>query len=255
VTAPASPLRERAQATYLRPDAETAVPAPRGKRCTRCLCCMAVISFGGESLCEACDDGTHPPLPEARRAAAIDLPAPTLTLTPAPVLKEKPMTITSGRRSGKAIDPAIKAAVLAEPASVSNCDLARKYKITDVTIGTWRKAAGIKSLARGRGPDRRESAKGAASTLTLTPALAPTPTPTPTLTPALAAPSTAEAETFWTDGRDARSAQADAPPEEVAATIQVNRAMLDGWWRRLSLSEKAALFTGELRIRVEGFVS
>jgi len=57
------------------------------------------------------------------------------------------------------------------------------------------------------------------------------------------------------DGRDARSAQADAPPEEVAATIQVNRAMLDGWWRRLSLSEKAALFTGELRIRVEGFVS
>jgi len=168
VTAPASPLRERAQATYLRPDAETAVPAPRGKRCTRCLCCMAVISFGGESLCEACDDGTHPPLPEARRAAAIDLPAPTLTLTPA---------------------------------------------------------------------------------------LAPTPTPTPTLTPALAAPSTAEAETFWTDGRDARSAQADAPPEEVAATIQVNRAMLDGWWRRLSLSEKAALFTGELRIRVEGFVS
>jgi hypothetical protein len=215
---------------------------------------MAVISFGGESLCEACDDGTHPPLPEARRAAAIDLPAPTLTLTPAPVLKEKPMTITSGRRSGKAIDPAIKAAVLAEPAGVSNADLARKYKITDVTISAWRRAAGVPTPRRGgpRGPYRKttnaaQAAKPAPATLT--------PTPTPTLTPALAAPSTAEAETFWTDGRDARSAQADAPPEEVAATIQVNRAMLDGWWRRLSLSEKAALFTGELRIRVEGFVS
>jgi hypothetical protein len=42
------------------------IPAPRGKRCTRCLCCDAEIIFDGEALCAACDDGTHPALPEQR---------------------------------------------------------------------------------------------------------------------------------------------------------------------------------------------
>lgn len=40
--------------------------APRGTRCSRCLCCDAVIIFDGEALCAACDDGTHPPLEERK---------------------------------------------------------------------------------------------------------------------------------------------------------------------------------------------
>jgi DNA-binding CsgD family transcriptional regulator len=43
---------------------ETTTMAPRGKRCSRCLCCDAIIVFEGEALCAACDDGTHPALPE-----------------------------------------------------------------------------------------------------------------------------------------------------------------------------------------------
>ena len=38
---------------------ETTTMAPRGKRCSRCLCCDAIIVFEGEALCAACDDGTH----------------------------------------------------------------------------------------------------------------------------------------------------------------------------------------------------
>jgi hypothetical protein len=67
-------------------------PAPRGKRCTRCLCCEAVIVFAGEALCAACDDDTHPALPEQPVHFFTSSPGPDSLIhssTPSPVHSEE----------------------------------------------------------------------------------------------------------------------------------------------------------------------
>lgn len=164
------------------------------------------------------------------------------------------MTIRSGRPHGVAIPIETKRAVLAEPASRTNAELARKYKISDVTVGTWRKAASIAAPGRRgkRGPyrkTRQAAAAEAASAKARSPEdppsvgswRVPVDTAVTIAPPVIITPGLATAY--------------EVKPEQVAATVQVNRAMLDGWWRRLTLAEKAALFAGELRIRVEGFVS
>jgi hypothetical protein len=141
--------------------------APAGKNCTRCLCCPAVISFEGENLCAACDDGTHPPLPKSHRAPMTPV-MPTLAkiigasavVTEALFVayklrselfgREKSMTTTIGGGRGRQIDPEIKRAVLAASPTISNCELARQYDISDKTVQKWRCAAGIRSIATRR---------------------------------------------------------------------------------------------------------
>jgi len=197
--------------------------APAGTNCTRCLCCPAVICFGGEALCAACDDGTHPPLPESHRAPAIEPPAHN----PKPIEEKQPMTIRSGNQSRKPIDPKVKAAVLAEPATVSHFDLARKYKINDVTVRQWRLDAGIiVPRPHGkRGPYRKKDK--AVET---------------------AAPKPAAAQ----------PAAQPAPPapvlESAPVTMSVQRALLDAWWNKLNVGDKAAVFGAHYVIPVEGFV-
>jgi hypothetical protein len=213
-------------------------------KCTRCLCCLAIVAFDGEKLCAACDDGTHPPLPDSRPAPAIDLPA--IDLEPIgiePIREKSHMTITSGRNCGARIGPEIKRAVLAAPVTVSNSELARKYEITDVTVGAWRRAAGI--VVPGR---HWLHAAGRLTKSARTEAPAPL---VPDASAIAAAPSTAEVETFWTDGHDAH----DAQPEEVLVNLSVRRATLDAWWRSLGLADKAALFAANYVIRLEGVVS
>jgi hypothetical protein len=74
-------------------DAVTSM-APRGKRCTRCLCCDAIIIFDGEALCAACDDGTHPPLAEQHAVKPLPTPPPLPPSTNEIEIGEKPMKVT-----------------------------------------------------------------------------------------------------------------------------------------------------------------
>jgi hypothetical protein len=223
---------------------EHATSAPAGKKCTQCLCCSAVICFGCEALCAACDDGTHPPPPESHRAAAIELPAPILeSIKFEPMKKEKPVSLASGRKKGaKPIDPEIKRAVLAQPVSVSNAALARKYTVSDVTVGKWRREAGIAVLhgrplgVRGPHPQaaKPRSPEDLPGNLASTrwPPLSPPPLPDPAVPEP---PATA--------------------PESAPVTLSVQRALLDAWWKQLTTCDKAAIFGAHCVIRLEGFVS
>jgi len=74
-------------------DAVTTI-APRGKRCTRCLCCDAIIVFDGEALCAACDDGTHPPLAEQHTVEPFANASPLPPSTNEIEIGEKPMKVT-----------------------------------------------------------------------------------------------------------------------------------------------------------------
>jgi hypothetical protein len=81
--------------------------ASRRTRCTQCLCCDAVIVFEGEALCAACDEGTHPLLPESQAKAS------------------EPKT-ESRKVSMKRLTPDEIAAIQAAPASESTSALARR---------------------------------------------------------------------------------------------------------------------------------
>jgi hypothetical protein len=175
-----------------------------------------VISFGGESLCAACDDGTHPPLPESHRAPVIIGPAlelgadltEAIAAGPNKILPfaEEPMTATDSRR-GRSVDPEIKRAVLAASPTVSNGELARQYDISDKTVQKWRCAAGIRSTATRR-----------LTRICVKPAEPPAPVDPP-------------------------------------SSLMVDVLTPDAWWQRLSARDKAALFAANYVIRVEGTIS
>jgi hypothetical protein len=207
--------------------------APTGKRCTRCLCCMAVIAFDGEYLCAACDDGTHPALPEYHPAPPIEIAPPVLE----PLKENETMTITSRRGRGTPIDPAIKRAVLAASPSVSNSDLARKYKITDVTVGAWRRAAGIVTVKAKRGPYKKTKAAAEEPAKVLAVSI---PHEDIGATP-MRTPSIASVEREVGVG--------------VKVQIMVDEKLIDRWWASLDSSDKAAIFGANYVIRVEGTVS
>jgi len=105
-------------------------PAPKGMRCSECLCCEAEIieEFEGRKrrLCGPCDDGTHPafsiqkPTPPERRIVVqgasmppIPLPAPQPVITvhphPTPAQAEKlaPL-ITAAVKMAETLPPAPK---------------------------------------------------------------------------------------------------------------------------------------------------
>jgi hypothetical protein len=215
--------------------------APRGLRCSRCLCCEAVLVFEfegkREALCAACDDGTHPPLPEYNAAPAIDLPAPRLEPLIVPTAKrpastiqmadtssslqlgkESPKVNIDKRHCGQRIGDAMKLAILAEPPSMSAAEVGRMYGVSDVSVSKFRREAGIKSHTK-PGPK-------AAATLT--------------------ARRTAKG---WEPDPEARL------PRSWPITVNVTDKTIEDWWRSLTPDVKTELFAGNYVIRVEGAVS
>jgi hypothetical protein len=125
--------------------------APAGKRCTQCLCCEAVIVFEGEALCAACDDGTHPPLPESRPAPLPDPPEQECA-TPAP--KPEP---ESRKVSMRRLTPDEIAAIQAAPLSESTAALSRRLGLSDKAVSYQRlvfqrkqKSGSVKQVAEQR---------------------------------------------------------------------------------------------------------
>jgi hypothetical protein len=121
--------------------------APVGKRCDRCLCCPAVIVSESEALCSACDDGTHPSMPEGQPTPQKPESVPETPLAvPAPVPVPKPerkdaMSIRSGRGPGKRIDLETRRAVLAADPEISHSQLARELGISDPSVKNIRMRA------------------------------------------------------------------------------------------------------------------
>ena len=146
----------------------------------------------------------------------------------APTEKHRPMTETSGRKHRERIPEETKQAILAEPASLSNIEVARKYKVTDVTVGLYRRKAGIVSTARKK-------------PYPVIPAAAP---------PSYQAPTAAAAKTPVTVRR---VASGPAPKPEPTASnklllcrtisITVTDEMLAAWWGSLSFDLKTHIFS------------
>jgi hypothetical protein len=216
---PATPQKERWPLMLPAPSTSTA--APRGKRCTMCLCCDAVIEFAGELLCAACDDGTHPPPAEQRPAAGATVCGAS-TAAPAtleairemataaapaqPQPKGATVSTPSKNKPGTRITPETRRAILAAPPDESNGAVARRLGISDGSVWLIRKRAGIKSKA-----------KSGIRPLSIPAETKPEP----------------------------------APDTALPITMTVTERTLDAWWRGLPIRDKGAIFSGNYVIAVE----
>lgn len=211
--------------------------APQGKNCTRCLCCPALISFEGELLCAACDDGTHPPLPEQRRTLPgseihggnlpIALKTERATAVPQPnAEKTMTKTVLQSKRGNinKRISEKVRQAICKEIPTISHRDLAAKYAISDVSVYYIRKAAGI------RVQKQVIPAKTAAQ------------------------PSHSEGS-MPSAGLTVRGLDPPATKPTVHVDFNVSEKYLDSWWASLSLEQKGRVFGGHFQITIEGWVS
>jgi hypothetical protein len=196
----------------------TTTLAPRGKRCSRCLCCMAVIAFDGEFLCDACDEGTHPALAEAKT-----LPPPQPQ--PAAIAAAPESRIDMASKGIRTPDD-VRAQIVAEGFSLSARALAEKYGVNDSTINLIRKEAGL----------RKSAAKGAG----------PKPGAHPQHKPARAAQTRRPAALALTAHRE--------PDASLSVPVTVNHRLLDSWFEHLPLDAKAALFVGNFAIPLLGTV-
>lgn len=131
---------------------------PAFTKCVDCNCCYAELYAGKDPICWACDAGEpcKGKLVGATRShAKPSPPQPQPSPQPAPV-QEKPMGIKSTHGRTTRISDEIRAAIITADPSVKHADLARKYGISDVSVFTIRKAAGI-VLVKGphakRGPN------------------------------------------------------------------------------------------------------
>jgi transposase-like protein len=218
-------LRERMFTELPPPEPGTTVLAPRGKRCTQCLCCDAEIQFEGEFLCGPCDDGTHPPPAEVRAAQPQPVPPSQSQAAATAAYPEKGTTMTTKTKGkgGKRTSEEVRAAILAEPASVSNCEVARRHGVSEPTARNIRLAAGIRSTA--------------------------------THGPRSAANPQPEAIAEQRE-RTSLVLAAHAPDgDSVTIPVKVNHRLLDSWFQPLSLETKAGLFADNYAIRVEGTVA
>lgn len=116
---------------------------PAGTLCTDCGCCPAELYAGDDPICWACDAGEPC---QGKRKAAPSPAQPQPTTSPSPTVN-KPVEDKSVK--AKRIPDEIKTAILAAAPTVSNMDLARKYDISNATVCTLRKRAGI-VLVRGK---------------------------------------------------------------------------------------------------------
>jgi transposase-like protein len=211
-----------------------ATSAPRGKRCTRCLCCDAIVVFAGEALCAACDDGTHLDLSEQRTHAQIEtvsdgsgnvLEVSEVVHSYSPLTTESEDSMNrvhSAHSRGTRVSADVIAAIQREDASISNLALARKYGISDFSVGKYRRQAGIKSTAK---PGKHRAAGSVTAAHTAT---------------------------------QPRINIADDQPEPEKSLrlsrVIVNDKMLEAWWKQLSYARKTELFTGNYVIQLKGEV-
>jgi hypothetical protein len=196
--------------------------APRGKRCSQCLCCDAIIVFEGEALCAACDDGTHPALPERHNKFEPDsanCPAqkegeatPTGSIARAATssepsnpqpFKEEPMQRVTGE---------MKQAIREASASESCASIAKRLGMKESTV--WWHRNKFRNEAKSEKP-----VKGMDAGAQLLAEIA-----------------------------------GHALSHSVQATFQVTDKIVDGWWKGLTRGDKAAIFAGNYVIRVEGSV-
>lgn len=124
------------------------------------------------------------------------------------------------------ISPEVKAAIVAAPGTVSNMDLARQYKISDATVCTLRKKAGIVLVRTHK---------------TVTPALHASSIvkksnnvkfPSPVSKPAIETPQTPQ-------------------PGTVAVTLNFTPDQLDALWRNLPVNLKAVAITAAIETQVK----
>jgi hypothetical protein len=199
--------------------------APRGKRCSRCLCCDAVIVFAGEALCAACDDDTHPALPERHNKFESDsanCPAPeegeatptgsiaraatsSKPFTPQP-LKEEPMKVTA----------AMKQTIRDADPNESNVSIGKRLSLTDGHVSYYR--CKMRNEAKNKKPAEPQAAH---------------------TKPATGAVRVGPGHTL---------------ANTIQATFLVTDKIMDNWWRGLKLGDKAAIFAANYVIRVEGTV-
>jgi len=230
-------LRERMLTELPPPEPGVTMLAPRGKRCSRCLCCDADIIFDGEALCGPCDDGTHPPLPEVRTpltncrcvlpVAPDDQPQPA-----APAAEPESETEMSERfKSMKGIRTPddVRKQIENEGFSLSARLLAQKYGVSDATVVAIRKEAGLRKSAKTAAHPQRKADKKTACKLTV---------------------RSAQTGKDWEPEPEVLT-----PPQSKSVAIKVTEPLIDSWWKHLSFDAKAELFAGNYVIRIEGIVS
>ena len=198
--------------------------APRGKRCTRCLCCDAVIVFDGEALCATCDDGTHAPLHELHNkfeSGAANCPAqeegeatPTGSIaraatSPKPSnsqpLKEQQMRnrVTDEQKQQ-----------IADSSPEESCgSIGKRLGLPTTTVVYQREMILQRAGAVGNKPAKKK--------------------------PEVSRVKSSE----------------KLAPREASATFLVTDKTVDAWWSRLPLGKKAEIFAGNYVIRLEGAVS
>lgn len=216
---------------------------PIGMKCSDCGCCLAAVKAGDDWLCWECDAGepckgkSAPQPPPAYRAvptrpfvatpatmgtfagefAAIEAndPAyPKLEEKPAPV-KEKPVTIHSSNKTTKRIPDDVRRAIIAADPSISHSDLARQHGISDVTVYTIRKKAGItlvKGARAGKSKRQIDGQRGGKVT---------------------------QAKRRISRKQVDREANAALPEaKEVTISIQLNDVAIESLWKMLSTQQK-----------------
>ena len=98
--------------------------APKGKRCDRCLCCDGIIVFNEETLCAACDDGTHPALPERDRRAVLAVFDSEAKAHPIPALPEQRVSSQQpGTPKRRPLDPEFEKALVSMGVSLGASEI------------------------------------------------------------------------------------------------------------------------------------
>ena len=186
---------------------------PPGTLCVDCGC-PAQLYADKDPICFACDAGE----PCQRKQQATSAPAqPQPTTLPSPT-EDKPV-------KANRIPDEVKTAIIAAAPTVSNMDLARQYKISDATVCTLRKKAGI-VLVR--------THKAATPTLNASHIVKKSngvKFPSPASQPAIETPQAPRSGT-------------------VAVTLNFTPDQLDAVWRNLPVAMKAVAITAALETQV-----
>jgi hypothetical protein len=215
---------------------ETKFP-PAGTMCSDCGCCQANVYAGEDTLCWACDAGSHPRVLRVHKPAA-PISIPPIRLEPVERIKCEEKQVneqqqSKGRRGGRTsrTPDEIRAKILAEPASVSNCEVARRCGVSEPTARTIRLAAGMRSTAC-RGKRTAPSA----------------PKPEQEIRhPKKQILRSAQD----TNGHAAALASIPTASSKVSITVHIDEASADQYWHRLTLDQKAATIELQMQAIVD----